>query len=213
DNEKSKEIQQLKQYHSAFEIRIIKLEEILKSNNDGQFKQIAKLNNNPNIEFEKFKKDIQLKNQINEDKKENDHNNQLSQSKYNQSHTMVKENEIQIIIQHWIRISNIKLGWINNFNKLVANYVTFLLFFKQIYLFFLSLLLTQAATFFTFDTFCSSSKLINTFTGHANSVCSVDYSTFDDCQFICSGSYDRTVRAWDVDNNKQIQSFNKHSNT
>ncbi|ETO07357.1 hypothetical protein RFI_30035, partial [Reticulomyxa filosa] len=40
---------------------------------------------------------------------------------------------------------------------------------------------------------------------------SIDYSTFDDCQFICSGSSDKTVRVWDVDNNKQIQLFNGHS--
>ncbi|ETO17577.1 hypothetical protein RFI_19744, partial [Reticulomyxa filosa] len=39
----------------------------------------------------------------------------------------------------------------------------------------------------------------------------IDYSTFDDRQFICSGSYDKTVRVWDVDNNKQIRSFNKCS--
>ncbi|ETO02641.1 hypothetical protein RFI_34777, partial [Reticulomyxa filosa] len=43
-NEKSKEIQQLKQCQSAFDIHIIKFEEILTRNNDGQFKQIAKLN-------------------------------------------------------------------------------------------------------------------------------------------------------------------------
>ncbi|ETO33150.1 WD repeat protein [Reticulomyxa filosa] len=41
---------------------------------------------------------------------------------------------------------------------------------------------------------------------------SIDYSTFDDCQFICSGSSDKTVCVWDFDNNKQIQSFNEHSN-
>ncbi|ETO07548.1 WD-40 repeat protein [Reticulomyxa filosa] len=62
-----------------------------------------------------------------------------------------------------------------------------------------------------FDTFRSSSKLINTFTGHTNWVLSIDYSTFDDCQFIYSGLNDKTVRVWDVDNNKQIQSFNEHS--
>ncbi|ETO01084.1 F-box and wd40 domain protein, partial [Reticulomyxa filosa] len=56
-----------------------------------------------------------------------------------------------------------------------------------------------------------SSKLINTFTGHTNNVWSIDYSTFDDCQFICSGSDDKTARVWDIDNNKQIQSFNRHS--
>ncbi|ETO36950.1 WD-40 repeat protein, partial [Reticulomyxa filosa] len=53
--------------------------------------------------------------------------------------------------------------------------------------------------------------LINTFTGHTNWVNSIDYSTFDDCQFICSGSDNKTIRVWDVDNNKQIQSFNGHS--
>ncbi|ETO01877.1 hypothetical protein RFI_35562 [Reticulomyxa filosa] len=61
------------------------------------------------------------------------------------------------------------------------------------------------------ETFRLSSKLLNTFIGHTTTVWSVDYSTFDDCQFICSGSHDNTVRVWDVDNNKQIQSFNGHS--
>ncbi|ETN99882.1 serine/threonine protein kinase, partial [Reticulomyxa filosa] len=64
---------------------------------------------------------------------------------------------------------------------------------------------------FNFDLFHSSSKLLKTFTGHIKWVSSIDYSTFDDRQFICSGSEDETVRVWDVDNSKQIQSFNKHS--
>ncbi|ETO32119.1 hypothetical protein RFI_04999, partial [Reticulomyxa filosa] len=58
-----------------------------------------------------------------------------------------------------------------------------------------------------------SFKLINTFTGHTDWVRSIDYSIFDDCQFICSGSDDKTVRVWDIDNNKQIQSFNGHSDS
>ncbi|ETO12210.1 hypothetical protein RFI_25165 [Reticulomyxa filosa] len=43
-----------------------------------------------------------------------------------------KEEETQIIIHHWIRTLNIKLGWINEFNKLVVNYVSsfVLSFFK-----------------------------------------------------------------------------------
>ncbi|ETO05968.1 WD-40 repeat-containing protein [Reticulomyxa filosa] len=64
---------------------------------------------------------------------------------------------------------------------------------------------------FNFDLFCSSSKLINTFIGHTNIVRSIDYSTFNDCQFICSGSNDKTVGVWNFNNNKQIQSFNGHS--
>ncbi|ETO04340.1 F-box and wd40 domain protein, partial [Reticulomyxa filosa] len=101
-----------------------------------------------------------------------------------------KEEEIQIIIHHWIRTLNIRLGWIKDFDKFVVNY---------------------ASTFFMFETFRSLSKLINTFSGHKGSVRSIDYSTFDDCQLICSGSDDKTVRVWDVNNNKQIQSFCGHS--
>ncbi|ETO03680.1 WD-40 repeat-containing protein, partial [Reticulomyxa filosa] len=55
------------------------------------------------------------------------------------------------------------------------------------------------------DTFCSSSKLINTFTGHTSCVNSIDYLTFGGCQFICSGSHDSTVCIWDVDNNECIK--------
>ncbi|ETO36060.1 G-protein beta WD-40 repeats containing protein, partial [Reticulomyxa filosa] len=44
-------------------------------------------------------------------------------------------------------------------------------------------------------------------------VWSIDYSIFGDCQFICSGSHDKTVRVCDVDNNKQIQSFNGYSDS
>ncbi|ETN97510.1 hypothetical protein RFI_40019, partial [Reticulomyxa filosa] len=104
-----------------------------------------------------------------------------------------KEKEIQIITRHWIRTLNIKLGWIKDFDKIIVNYVS-----------------SFAYTFFMFDTFRSSSKLNKTFTGHAGTVFSIDYSTFDDCQFICSGSYDKTVCVWDIDNN-QIQSFDEHS--
>ncbi|ETO05125.1 WD-40 repeat protein, partial [Reticulomyxa filosa] len=56
-----------------------------------------------------------------------------------------------------------------------------------------------------------SFKLLNAFTGHSNIVWSIDYSTFDGDQFIYSGSGDKTVRVWDVDNNKQIQSFGHSS--
>ncbi|ETO07940.1 WD-repeat protein, partial [Reticulomyxa filosa] len=101
-----------------------------------------------------------------------------------------KEEEIQTIIRHWIRTFNIQLGWIKDFDTFVVNYVS---------------------TVFMFDIFRSSSKLINTFTGHNSYVWSIDYSTFGDYQFICSGSGDQTVCVWDVDNNKQIKSFNGHS--
>ncbi|ETO35591.1 hypothetical protein RFI_01472, partial [Reticulomyxa filosa] len=105
------------------------------------------------------------------------------------SHNFYKEEKIQVIVQHWIRILHVKLGWINEFDKLIINYVS---------------------SVFMFETFRSSSKLIN-ITGQTGCVRSIDYSTFDDRRFICSGSEDKTVRVWDVDNNKHIKSFNEHS--
>ncbi|ETN97907.1 hypothetical protein RFI_39619, partial [Reticulomyxa filosa] len=35
------------------------------------------------------------------------------------------EEDIQVIIWNWIRILNIKLGWVNDLDKLVSNYVMF----------------------------------------------------------------------------------------
>ncbi|ETO07674.1 hypothetical protein RFI_29716 [Reticulomyxa filosa] len=105
-----------------------------------------------------------------------------------------KEEEIHLIIQYWVRTLNIKLGWIYDFEKLVVNYV----------MFFITII-------FIFDTFCSLSKLLNTFIGHTNRIYSIDYSTFDNNQFICSGSDDKTIRVWNIETNQQIQSFNKHS--
>ncbi|ETO33726.1 hypothetical protein RFI_03379 [Reticulomyxa filosa] len=139
----NEEIQQLKQCQSAFDIRIIKFEEILKINND-EIKQL------------KSEKELNEKNQNEEIAKINNENLSLKQQlvlfvfyfhfhinisfmKYIRSklkhskkiftiinyHNSNTENEIQIIIQHWIRILHVKFGWANNFDKLVVNYVKF----------------------------------------------------------------------------------------
>ncbi|ETO34302.1 WD repeat-containing protein, partial [Reticulomyxa filosa] len=121
-------------------------------------------------------------------------------TKRNVNATIIEET--QTIIQHWIRILNIKLGWIQDFDKLVVKYVKFLFIQWQIFI---------ATNFFMLDAFCSSSKLLKTFTGHKNDVMSIDHLTFDYGQFICSGSKDRTVCVWDIDNNKQIRSFDGHA--
>ncbi|ETO36099.1 hypothetical protein RFI_00963, partial [Reticulomyxa filosa] len=105
----------------------------------------------------------------------------------------LKEEEIPLIIRHWNRILNIKLGWIHDFDKLISKYVC-------------------AINIFIFDFFRLSSKLLKTFTEHTTLVTSIDCSTFGDGQFICSGSGDKTVCVWDAGTNKRIQSFNGHSN-
>ncbi|ETO32695.1 hypothetical protein RFI_04415 [Reticulomyxa filosa] len=93
--------------------------------------------------------------------------------------------DIRIILQHWIKISHVKFGWINEFNKLISNYLYI---------------------YFTFHKFISSHKLTIIFNGHINTVFSIDYVN----QFIYSGSSDKIVRVWDI-NNKQIKLFDGHS--
>ncbi|ETO12943.1 WD-40 repeat protein [Reticulomyxa filosa] len=94
------------------------------------------------------------------------------------------EEDIELIIQHWIRTLDIKLGWINNFNKIIINYVMlfFYFLFKYLLLF----------------------NIITTFIGHVSCVYSIDYSIFNDKQFICSGSTDCAVVVWNIDS-EQIQ--------
>ncbi|ETO16523.1 G-protein beta WD-40 repeats containing protein, partial [Reticulomyxa filosa] len=67
------------------------------------------------------------------------------------------------------------------------------------------------AAFFIFDTFCSSSKLLKKFDGHVKCINSIDYSTFDSRQLLCSGSRDNIVCVWDIETNQQVQSFHGHS--
>ncbi|ETO09961.1 hypothetical protein RFI_27414, partial [Reticulomyxa filosa] len=104
------------------------------------------------------------------------------------------EEEIQLIIRHLIRILHVKFGWIKDFDKIIVNYVTF--FYNY---------------FYNVRKVCLIVKLFNTFTGHNGYVWSIDYSIFDDNQFICSGSHDNTVCVWNTDTNEKIQSFNGHS--
>ncbi|ETO04409.1 ribosome assembly protein 4 [Reticulomyxa filosa] len=112
--------------------------------------------------------------------------------------------EIPLIIQHWIRILKIKLGWIHDFDQIIIKYVMF-------FCFFLKCKTKKAINIFIFDIFRSSSKLLKTLHGHTKRVNSIDYSIFDGRQLLCSGSDDNTVRVWDVENNKQT--FNTHSNS
>ncbi|ETO08506.1 serine/threonine protein kinase [Reticulomyxa filosa] len=114
------------------------------------------------------------------------------------------EEETKIIIKHWIRISNIKLGWIQDFDRFILKYVKFIYYYfiqRKIF----------SANFFMFEIFCSSPKLPKTLTGHKSWVKSIDYSTFGDNQLICSGSCDTTIRVWDAETNEQIQLFNERS--
>ncbi|ETO29708.1 WD-40 repeat-containing protein [Reticulomyxa filosa] len=120
-----------------------------------------------------------------------------------------EEEKAQLIIKHWIRIFNIKLERIHGFDKLVIDYVMFLFIFFIQYQSNVQTFITIAVLML--DTFFSSAKVSSIFYEHNGPVNSIDYSTFGNCQLLCSGSDDNTVRVWDIETNKQIQSFNGHS--
>ncbi|ETO33775.1 hypothetical protein RFI_03327 [Reticulomyxa filosa] len=63
------------------------------------------------------------------------------------------------------------------------------------------------------DAFRSSSKLLKTFCGHTDYVWSIDYSTFDDGEFICTASNDNTICVWNIETNKQTQLSYGHSDS
>ena len=62
---------------------------------------------------------------------------------------------------------------------------------------------------FLIASFPSSSYLQRTLSGHINSVASVAYNP--DGQILASGSYDNTIKLWNLTKNKEIRTFKGHS--
>ncbi|ETO33497.1 WD-40 repeat protein [Reticulomyxa filosa] len=142
-----------------------------------------------------------------------------------------EEEEIKAILKYWIRILNIKLGWIQDFDKFVVNYVTFSFLFcimKNIYLLFMNIIQIDHSTFDGDQFICSGSsdnavciwdidynKQIRSFNGHLNSVYCVKFSPYHYYNHrqnvICSSSFDKTIRFWDINDSRQSQIFNRHT--
>ncbi|ETO36861.1 WD-40 repeat protein [Reticulomyxa filosa] len=118
----------------------------------------------------------------------------LNHLKRSQLKTKDSEEKIQMVIQHWIQISGIKLGWTYDLGKIIFNYVRFFYFvFIQLKFKYIRYLL------FDIDNCCF----------HARNIF-IDYLTFSDDQLICSGSSDNTIRVWDIKTKRQTQLFNGH---
>ncbi|ETO08166.1 hypothetical protein RFI_29223, partial [Reticulomyxa filosa] len=102
---------------------------------------------------------------------------------------LTEEKKIQVILQHWARTLQIKVGWIHEFDNIVVNYTNIRLMI---------------------DNFKLSSRQFKILSGHTSKITNVD-STFDE-KFICSGSFDNTVRIWDIETTSQVQEY-KHLDT
>ncbi|ETO16706.1 hypothetical protein RFI_20634 [Reticulomyxa filosa] len=99
------------------------------------------------------------------------------------------DNEIATILQRWLRTASINLGWINDFNKIVARYTQVFLIDK-----------ISGEHF----------KLLGVINGHSRAVTSVNFSS--DGTKIASASWDTTVRIWDVASMKEIDRLLGHYN-
>ncbi|ETO06153.1 hypothetical protein RFI_31243 [Reticulomyxa filosa] len=128
-------------------------------------------------------------------------------------------NKIKFIIQHWLRVLKIKLGWINEFNKIVANYV------KGYQLLMVLQGHDEIVRSVRFSADCrkivsascdhtvriwdvSSGKQLQIFRGHTGSVFTAKFSP--DEHTVVSCSQDGTIRLWDVNTGTEIMKLEKN---
>ncbi|ETO03069.1 platelet-activating factor acetylhydrolase isoform 1B alpha subunit [Reticulomyxa filosa] len=106
------------------------------------------------------------------------------------------EKERKTIIQNWIRIVDIQLGWIHYFDRIIIKYVM------------LSVLLNSSKNIYHLITQAKCFQLLNILRGHNEGVNSVRFSP--DGQKIVSILDDHTIHVWDVISGKRIQIFKGH---
>ncbi|ETO15569.1 hypothetical protein RFI_21795, partial [Reticulomyxa filosa] len=123
-----------------------------------------------------------------------------------------KEEEIQVIIQHWVRILKIKLGWIKDFDKIIVNYVILIIRHLVIVN---SFALGQMIKQFVYVTLITTNKFNHSM--DSNSVNCVKFSSYHyhnhRQNVICFSSMNKTIRFWDFRHNKQLQIFKGHANS
>ncbi|ETO33803.1 hypothetical protein RFI_03297 [Reticulomyxa filosa] len=52
------------------------------------------------------------------------------------------------------------------------------------------------------------SQILN---GHTHGVCGIKFSSFNNGRYLCSGSYDTTIRLWDIKTSKSLHVFKGHT--
>ncbi|ETO05897.1 WD repeat-containing protein [Reticulomyxa filosa] len=127
----------------------------------------------------------------------------------------LSKNEVKIIIEHWIRILTIKLGWINDFNKIIIKYVSG----------FQLLMVLQAHNTVKSVSFSAdnrnivsasydntvriwdviSGKQLQVLRGHTDRVFTAKFSP--DGHNVVSCSKDGTIRLWDINTETEIMKF------
>ncbi|ETO07315.1 G-protein beta WD-40 repeats containing protein, partial [Reticulomyxa filosa] len=112
-----------------------------------------------------------------------------------------EEEKIQVIVQHWIRILKIKLGWINEFDKLVVNYTLCIVLIIQHLMIVNSFVLDQMIKQFVYGILITTN-----YDNKMNNIGVIGGNGYT----ICSGSFDKTIRIWDIETTKQLNIFKGH---
>ncbi|ETO20708.1 hypothetical protein RFI_16509 [Reticulomyxa filosa] len=128
------------------------------------------------------------------------------------------KDKINFVIQHWIRIEKIKLGWINDFEEIIIKYVKN---FKLSTVFQAHDSKVNSVTFSAdgrkivsasddhsvrvWD--AESGKQLKNFRGHTNKVFAARFSP--DGNTVVSCSENGTIRLWDVDKGTEIMKFKR----
>ncbi|ETO08429.1 hypothetical protein RFI_28958, partial [Reticulomyxa filosa] len=137
-----------------------------------------------------------------------------------------EEEEILIIIVHWVRKFDIKLGWIREFDKLVVNYVMLLLciiFFyscqPDVKFLFIFIIYNHYFNIGKYN-LClwnmEASKQTQ-FKGHSSDVYCVKFSPYHYRNHyrsvICSSSVDEKIIFWDIKDNRKTQVVGEHTDS
>ncbi|ETO34644.1 hypothetical protein RFI_02446 [Reticulomyxa filosa] len=122
---------------------------------------------------------------------------------------------IKLILQNWIRIADIKLGWIDDFEKLIMDYAKH---FKLLKILYVQLSMVSArlspdgkrvvivpysAVIRIWD--IATKVQSQTFSGHGDSVTAAEFSP-DGCTIV-SGANDKTIRFWDVKTGTEVMKW------
>ncbi|ETO19228.1 WD-40 repeat protein [Reticulomyxa filosa] len=135
--------------------------------------------------------------------------------------SQLSKNEIKVAIQYWIRILKIKLGWINDFNKITIKYIKGfqLLAVLQAHDNIVSSVIFSAdgrkivsashdRTVRVWDV--ESGKQLQIFRGHDNRVFAARFSPDGNIVVSCSG--DGTIRLWDVNTGTEVMKLKSDTN-
>ncbi|ETO08838.1 WD repeat-containing protein, partial [Reticulomyxa filosa] len=137
--------------------------------------------------------------------------------------SQLSEKQVKLIIEHWVRILSVKLGWIDDFNKIVLKYkIKYFQLLKTIKGYENAIrsikfsangnkMITSSNDNTVRIWNVTSGKQITTLKGHYNIVYRAELMSNENIAVSCSS--DKTIRLWNVHNRTEIMRLHGHLST